>query len=826
MNRILDAALRYAANGIYVFPVTVERSNTDKKIVTPIDAWPSASTVDPDAIKQWFKAGGSWEHASLAIDTGKSKLVVIDCDIKGDKDGIVEWEKLVNEHGIPPTANATTPGGGQHHYYRADPNRPVRNTQSVLAPRIDTRGVGGFAFASPSKDWRGSYQWVHDSEGHWGMLPTVPEVVINLKQSAKSVTHAIGEARTFTHEQAEIFCAPYLEKLRNAFDGEINSTLNTAAKVFSHFVPDFWSQEDAQDLLLDALSHTEYDGQTWHAETTIDSAFTSTEAKSDWKAALVEDSGQEMGPTARQAREGRPELHIGSPAICAEWLKENIGKGPLSGMFNKFGDIVHTPREGEDGYIPLNEDRRGTDGPVQVRRVIAEGLVARIQYGYFCYRENSKGKYAAMFPMAASRIAVAVPDMLLNLRNLRGVIHSPLIRKDGTILSAPGYDEATKLLHLPEPGLLVPEVSASPTSQEVMQAVELLDYMTAGFDFLTEHDRANYFGLLMTPLLREMVPPPYKLGAIGAPQPGSGKSLLALIPRILYGGVFRAEMPENDAELRKQITSILEVTTAPVVQFDNVSGVLRSSVLAGLLTSPTWDDRPLGRTDTVRCFNDRLWVITGNNLALGGDLVRRTLWVTIDPRVPSPHLRTDFAIRNLDQWVHEHRGQLLHALLTLIRAWVIAGKATVLRGNDGFARWIEAVDGILTNAGVPGTFAHADSVKQGIGTDDAEWSEFLEAVYREFKDHTWTVKELLVRVRHTLGADDPSEQFDTEPIPLDALPSELTEKTLRANVGPPAIARTLGKWLSNREGRWAGNYCVRRAGTERSNIVRWRVDVG
>ena len=121
-----------------------------------------------------------------------------------------------------------------------------------------------------------------------------------------------------------------------------------------------------------------------------------------------------------------------------------------------------------------------------------------------------------------------------------------MFRPDGTLIEAPGYDRTTGLLHLPEPGLVVPPVPDRPTRQQLATAVGLLDTMTAGFRWTSNHDQANYYGLLLTPLLRTLVPPPYKLCAIGAPMRGSGKSLLAQVARILHGGVFRVEMPESD----------------------------------------------------------------------------------------------------------------------------------------------------------------------------------------------------------------------------------------------------------------------------------------
>ncbi len=544
------------------------------------------------------------------------------------------------------------------------------------------------------------------------------------------------------------------------------------------------------------------------------------------------DQGEEMGATARRSYEGRPGLHVGSPAIAAEWLRENIGRGHLAGMFLRGGGIVHTPREGEDGYIPITDDKE--DGPAQVRPVTAAGLAARIQYTYHCYREKktevSDGavgdKRTCMFPLAAAKVPIEAPDMLPHLRILRGVVHSPMVRADGSILAGPGYDQATRLLHLPQPGLHVPPIPECPTEIDTVTAVALVGEMLADFPFCTESDRANYVGLALTPLLRELVPPPYKLGAIGAPQPGSGKSLLATILRILHGGVFRSEIPANDAELSKQISTILDVTTAPVVQFDNVSGVLRSSTLSGLLTATWWDDRRLGSNTQISRPNDRLWIVTGNNLALGGDIPRRAVRVTIDPGRPNPQLRTGFAIANLEGWVMAHRGELIAALLTMIRAWVVAGRPTTSAGSDNFAPWIEAVSGILAVAGVSGTFDAPETARAAVGVDDEEWGEFLATIHGVFGEQVWTVKELLACI-DTSGAAVGPLYPGTPPrprIPLDALPTELAERAARSHTGVSVIAKSLGRWLVNRDGRWAGGLAVRSDGQDRTNVKLWRIE--
>ncbi|ROO51052.1 hypothetical protein EDC02_5916 [Micromonospora sp. Llam0] len=525
-------------------------------------------------------------------------------------------------------------------------------------------------------------------------------------------------------------------------------------------------------------------------------------------------------PAETPIRIWAPEVDVTTTAVAADWLREEAGRGRLAGLFIRHDQVVHTPREGEDGYIPLTANGFNNDGPAQIRAVNDSTLASRITFTYGCYRivkrDGKPEPVQATFPRGAARISVDVPDMLPNLRHLRGVIHTPLVRADGTLLVAPGYDPGTGLLHLPEPGLTVPAVPDQPAAADVAAAVALVDEMLAGFPFVNQHYKANYIGNLLTPLLRAVCPPPYKMHAVEAHQPGSGKTLLAQLSRHIHGGVFRAELPEDDAELRKQITAILTVTTGSVVILDNVAGKLQSSTLAGLLTADVWDDRPLGATAITRASNDRLWTITGNNLAIGGDLPRRTIRTVIDPQQPNPELRTGFAIPNLEEWVIQRRGELLHALLAIIRAWVVAGRPLPPeRASDGYSRWTRTVEGIVTHAGIGGQFDHP-STRVDLGTDDDDWAMFLAAVHRAYGVRKWTAKELLADV-------DTGNLMNPAPIPADALPDELAAKAARAGRGPVGIAKSLGWWLRNREGRWAGGLAVRCVGEASDKAKLWQI---
>lgn len=115
----------------------------------------------------------------------------------------------------------------------------------------------------------------------------------------------------------------------------------------------------------------------------------------------------------------RPELPIQHPATMAEWLRTNIGTGHLSGMFSRGNEVVHTPRIGEDGYVPLSDNDTDEDGPAQVRVADPDYIAARIQFDQPCpalYAVSVRG----MSRVDSSAAAVRVSDRLSAAIGRRG----------------------------------------------------------------------------------------------------------------------------------------------------------------------------------------------------------------------------------------------------------------------------------------------------------------------------------------------------------------------------------------------------------------------
>lgn len=92
-------------------------------------------------------------QVSFAIDTGRSNLVVIDCDNKNGVEGVQNFLTLSMDNGdIPQTFTVETPNNGLHFYFKAPKDMKVKSSSgTVLGPGIDIRAEGGYIVAPGSQ---------------------------------------------------------------------------------------------------------------------------------------------------------------------------------------------------------------------------------------------------------------------------------------------------------------------------------------------------------------------------------------------------------------------------------------------------------------------------------------------------------------------------------------------------------------------------------------------------------------------------------------------------------------------------------------------------
>jgi hypothetical protein len=111
------------------------------------------------------------------------------------------------------------------------------------------------------------------------------------------------EQRAFTEEEAQRFCSITLERLEQARVGEIEELANAAAVQLSHFVPEFWTEQFAFDVLNASLAKTPYDPDHEAARWTADKfrdviAGVAGRAPADWEAVRKPESVAEVVPAA------------------------------------------------------------------------------------------------------------------------------------------------------------------------------------------------------------------------------------------------------------------------------------------------------------------------------------------------------------------------------------------------------------------------------------------------------------------------------------------------------------------------------------------------
>lgn len=392
---------------------------------------------------------------------------------------------------------------------------------------------------------------------------------------------------------------------------------------------------------------------------------------------------------------------------------------------------------------------------------------------------------------------------------LRRIISTPVLRPDGTLLQKPGYDPATGFL-LASRAHLDP-IPDQPTPDEVAAAREfLLERFLRDFPWRSAADRANYLGLLVTPIIRPFTRALSPFGVIDATMPGSGKTILSGCVGLLVGQRVLT-WTDSEEELRKAITTVLADQTGVVV-FDNLEegAVIGSAVLARLVTERTWTDRKLG-TNTAPTFpNDRLWLATGNNLRVGGDMASRTVWVRLDPDCPRPEARSGFTIPNLDSWILDPANQatVLRHVLTLILDWTAAGApiSTQVPQMRQFTRWAQYIGGFLEHHGISGFLGNAETSRE-LDDDAAEWRAFLLRWHALYGTRPMSSNELRASAESGWGGTDP--WAGTFP----------TTKT-----GALPATKSLGHRLAGQIGRWRGDVVLRSVTDKETNARTYWVE--
>jgi hypothetical protein len=402
------------------------------------------------------------------------------------------------------------------------------------------------------------------------------------------------------------------------------------------------------------------------------------------------------------------------------------------------------------------------------------------------------------------------------LKKLQAVITAPTLRPDGSLLLAAGFDQVTGLFY--QRGHRSVVVERHPSMEDAMKALDVLWKPFEAFPFCSGVDRAVHLAALLTAAVRAVLPTSPGF-AYDAPVQGSGKTLLARCIGVLTQGSEPSVWPHtsgtSDEEVRKRIFTVL-CSGARVLIWDNVLGVFDSAAIASCLTSPTYTDRILGKSNSDTVPNRTMLLLTGNNIQFQGELPRRILVSRIDPETDKPFAR-EFSLDPFT-FCQANRQEMIAAALTLIRAFLTHGCRRQIKGRlasfEDWDQWVRRTV-IFADELRPATFGdviEAVTANQAADPEREALLNILIAWYAVFGSSPVHAADVVAKAYALEAAWDSPEK---------ALKEALAELPFRE---PQKInSKSLGRYLGFRKDRHVGGYCLR-SGPKVQDKQTWSVN--
>jgi hypothetical protein len=313
-----------------------------------------------------------------------------------------------------------------------------------------------------------------------------------------------------------------------------------------------------------------------------------------------------------------------------------------------------------------------------------------------------RGETSPAHPPQWAVLGVEASPEWPGVRRLEGVVESPILRADGTILQAPGYDEETGLYY--QPVGPVDPIPERPTHDDAQRAAHNLLEATSDFPFASHEHQATWLAAAITPAARYAYHGPAPLFLVDANVRGVGKTLLTDVISLVTLGrpMARMSAPSSDEEFRKRITAMALAGDSAVL-IDNIAGSLGCASLDAALTATTWSDRRLQRSEMVSNIPlSMTWFGTGNNIILRGDTARRTSHIRLESRQENPEERADFQHADLLGWVRKERHRLAAIPATILAAYCAAGRPSMnLKPWGSFEGWSGLVRQAVVWCGLP-----------------------------------------------------------------------------------------------------------------------------
>lgn len=419
------------------------------------------------------------------------------------------------------------------------------------------------------------------------------------------------------------------------------------------------------------------------------------------------------------------------PAVLDQ-IQNSLVQSPNTPLYKMGSRLVHPYRSS-----PLLEDgdpiRRANDsllvGDVSALRLL-EYIIGSVDL-----RKNKKVMQgnASKFkwepyvpPLKVASHLLARPDRW-TYPELVGVIEAPTLRKDGSLLVVEGYDPDSGLL-FDANGIQFPEIKDQPTRADAEVALDFLKMPFKDFPFVNDASCAVALSAALTILVRRTLRSAPAHGAT-APTMATGKTLLLNTVSMIGTGrepSFMSQGKDGEEDEKRFLAALMKQDSMLVI--DNISRDVEGDALCTILTESQWQCRRLGASENVTVPTNCLIAMSGNNLTFKGDMTTRAILCRLDAKVERPEERA-FDI-DLKKWVPEHRRELVAAGLTVLRAFVVAGRPGLgsFKVFGRFEDWSNLVRGALIWLGEADPCKTRESIIANDSDRDA-LGRFLDALH-------------------------------------------------------------------------------------------------
>lgn len=770
---MIDAALSYAERGWQVLPLTwiedgacscgsIDCKSPGKHPLTRDGARGASSGLAK--VRGWWRR---WPKANIGIATGPgSELWVLDLDTPkdGEADGAEALWRLQIEHGPHGGAEVVTGGGGRHLYFAWPEDGEVGSRARVLEldgtkASADTRGAGGYVVAPPSGHRSGGvYAWMGDCPAELAQAPAwLVEAVRprpeppRIEPPRAPLPEADPGDRMGGYFGAAVRSA--VGRISGAAPGSRHGQILREAQTLGgwlHLVPAWSADGLAAELAAAGVAagvpqrdaeRTAREGVRWGedrprpapelreptAKKTRPTPEDPDAGDTDWMSAALD--GEEI---PEEVLDELPPLDDAAPIRARVRVRPQVAinmrqpsevvadaRRVLAGLRGE--DRLYL-RDGRPVHVALTEH-----GPA-IREIGHPEVVASLLSGadWLKRRAPRKGEAYGAHPWIEEEadglpgylVPAILGDRSAWLPVLERVSSGPYYDAEGRLVRTEGYDEASRGY-----------VCAGWLGQTLgaREALEVIHDWIGDFRFERASDLAHALAFALTPLVRSMIRGPVPITLFEAPQPGTGKSLLMQILATTATGAPVAPSPlsAQEDERRKAVTSLL-AEGRPVVLLDNVRGRLQDPVLEAVLTAwPVWSDRLMGGQGRIRVPAAATWGLSGNNLEVGADMLRRAIVVRLNARVARPEQRGGFRHPDILGWTAANRDRLLGALVGLVAHWQALGSPSGSARLGSYEGWSAVVGGILEVAGVPGFLGDREAQAAASDPESAQWQALI-----------------------------------------------------------------------------------------------------